>query len=472
MKLSRRHLLRGAAGVALGLPFLDAMVPAHGVLRSANAEPTPSSRPPKRVIFLLTPDGFEIDRWKLPVTAAATPLTPALVASSTLSEFGKPENNILDRCLFLEGVPMSSALDPRNPATGHPGGTGAVFTGAFAGPGSQYGGSPTNFSVGPPQYESLDQILAGQMGKLTRFPAMYVGVHVSDNTLARRVFFAKGQTSITPEADPYKVLATVFGELDPAALAQAKARAAERTFVMDAIRSDYKSLRCRLDGGDRVRLDQHLSHVEGLLGRLNVAAGGLSCNKPTVASGLDKNNFKTAPALTTSLMDLVAMSLACDLTRVVGFQLHAPDMDGDGIYSWLGHDMIFHQISHREGPTPLDRIQQADRWRAQQIMYLVRKLQSMKEADGSTVFDNTTILWTSEIGRGWTHDYREPAWNIIGNGQGYFKTGQYLKFPGTTASRHNLLLLHYLRYFGFDTAGGIGHADYAKGAPLSGVATV
>ena len=468
--LSRRHLLRGAAGVALGLPFLDAMMP-RGVsgVRSVNAAPT---KPPKRVVFLLTPDGFEIDRWKLPVTSLDTPLTTDLVAKSTLSEFGKPTNNILDKCLFIEGVPMSSALDPRNPATGHPGGTGAVFTGGFAGPGSQYGGSPTNFSVGPPIYESIDQILAAQMAKLTRFPAMYAGVHVSDNTLARRVFYAKGQTAITPEADPYKLLATVFGDLDPSALAQAKARAAERTFLMDAVRGDYKSLRCRLDGSDRVRLDQHLSQVEGLLGRLNLAAGGLACTKPEVAGGLAKNDFKMAPALTTSMMDLVAMAFACDLTRVVGFQLHAPDMDGDGIYSWLGHDMIFHQISHREGVAPEDKLQQTDRWRAQQIMYLVSKLQAMKEADGSSVFDNTTILWASEVGRGWSHDYKDVAWNIIGDGQGYFKTGRYMKFAGTTASRHNLLLQHYLRYFGFDTAAGIGHADYAKGAPLPGLATI
>jgi hypothetical protein len=458
--LSRRHLLRGAAGVALGLPFLDAMVPRVNAIRSANAEP---AKPPKRVVFLLTPDGFEVDRWKIPVTGLDTPLTPELVAKSTLSEFGKATNNILDKCLFIEGVPMSSALDPRNP----------VFTGGWAGPGTQYGGSPTNFSVGPPIYESVDQLIAAQMAKLTRFPAMYAGVHVSDNTLARRVFFAKGQTSITPEADPYKLLSTVFGELDPAALAQAKARAAERTFLMDAVRGDYKSLRCRLDGSDRVRLDQHLSQVEGLLGRLNLAAGGLACTKPNVAAGLVRTDFSKAPALTTSMMDLVAMAFACDLTRVVGFQLHAPDMDGDGIYSWLGHDMIYHQISHREGVAPEDKLQQADRWRAQQIMYLVSKLQAMKEPDGSSVFDNTTILWASEVGRGWSHDYKDVVWNIIGDGQGYFKTGRYMKFSGTTTSRHNLLLQHYLRYFGIDPATTlIGHPDHAKGAPLPGLATV
>ncbi|MFS8069833.1 MAG: hypothetical protein ACMG6S_26000, partial [Byssovorax sp.] len=57
--LSRRHLLRGAAGLALGLPFLDAMLPVGGI-RTAAADP---SKPPRRVIFLTTPDGFMMDRW-------------------------------------------------------------------------------------------------------------------------------------------------------------------------------------------------------------------------------------------------------------------------------------------------------------------------------------------------------------------------------------------------------------------------
>lgn len=464
--LSRRTMLRGAAGMALGLPFLEAMLPLG--TRSASADPV---KPPRRVIFLLTPDGFEYDRWKIDLGGASEkPLTSSLVSASTISEFGKPDNDILDRCLFLEGVPMSSALDARNPAQGHPGGTGSVFTGAWAGPGSQYGGSPDKFA-GPPEYESIDQILAGQIGNLTRFPSVYAGVHVSDNTLARRVFYAKGQTALTPEADPYKVLMNVFQDLDPAALAQAKARGEERAFVLDSVRQDYAALRCKVGTDDRARLDQHIDQLDGLMQRLNLEAGGLSCELPTVEDGLVPGDFASAPALTKNMMDLMAMTLACDLTRVIGFQLHAPDMDGDGIYSWLGHDMIFHQISHLEGDTPEDKLEQTDRWRAQQIMYLVKRLQDLKEADGSSVFDNTTILWTSEIGRGYSHDYASPVWNIIGDGQGYFKTGRYMKFSGDESSRHNLLLSHYLRYFGLDASGGVGHADYAPGDPLPGIAT-
>lgn len=459
--LSRRHLLRGAAGLALGLPFLDAMLPVGGI-RTAAAEP---SKPPRRVVFLTTPDGFMMDRWKCPIQGSeASLLDASFPFSSTVKEF----QSIAKDCLIIEGVPMSSALDSRNPAQGHPGGTGALFTGAWAGPGSQYGGGDGK-TAGFPEFESIDQSIARQVGNATRFPSLCVGVHPSDNSLARRVHYAQGQTSVAPEGDPYKVFKTVFGDLDPAKLQELKDRQAEREFVLASLEGDYQSLRCKLGGSDRQRLDAHLGQVDDLLGRLKLTGGGLSCAVPTVQGGLTPNDFSTAPALTTAMMDMVAMAFACDLTRVVGFQLHAPDMDGDGIYSWLGHDMIFHQISHREGLDPVDKLAQADAWRAQQIVSLVNKLKGMKEADGSTVFDNTTILWTSEIGDGSSHDYKAPAWNIIGSGQGYFKTGRYLRFAGDESSRHNLLLMHYLRYFGLDISQGFGHPDYALGSPLPGV---
>jgi hypothetical protein len=79
--LSRRHLLRGAAGLALGLPFLDAMMP-FGSIRSAAAD-TP--HPPRRVVFLTTPDGFFMDGWKCPIKGKeASLLDPAFPFSPTV----------------------------------------------------------------------------------------------------------------------------------------------------------------------------------------------------------------------------------------------------------------------------------------------------------------------------------------------------------------------------------------------------
>src|SRR5687767_5363630 len=87
---------------------------------------------------------------------------------------------------------------------------------------------------------------------------------------------------------------------------------------------------------------------------------------------------------------------------------------------------LWHLVTHLEGTDPYTRYEQVNRWQAKQILYLVNKLQALKEADGSSVMDNTVIVWGSEVGRGWTHDPRDVAWTLIGKGQGYFDTGKYV----------------------------------------------
>jgi hypothetical protein len=142
-------------------------------------------------------------------------------------------------------------------------------------------------------------------------------------------------------------------------------------------------------------------------------------------------------------------------------------MDSNGVYSFLGHDTIWHQITHQMGHNPLVRYEETNRWYAKQVLQLVNKLKALTEADGSSVFDNTVIVWASELGRGWTHDPRDVAWHLIGKGQGFFDSGRYLKFGGTSATRHNRLLVHLLHYFGLE-ASGFGHPDH-QGSPLPGL---
>src|SRR3954470_12761709 len=54
--LSRRTLLRGA-GVTLGLPWLEAMLPSSGLAQSA------ASKPPVRMAMLYMPNGVNISHW-------------------------------------------------------------------------------------------------------------------------------------------------------------------------------------------------------------------------------------------------------------------------------------------------------------------------------------------------------------------------------------------------------------------------
>ena len=69
--LSRRTVLRGA-GVALGLPLLDSMVPALGSLRAA----APAST--RRMAVAYVPNGIQMEKWTPTADGASFEITPTL----------------------------------------------------------------------------------------------------------------------------------------------------------------------------------------------------------------------------------------------------------------------------------------------------------------------------------------------------------------------------------------------------------
>src|SRR6478672_3264534 len=89
--ISRRTFLRGA-GVALGLPLLEAMLPAR-----AGAAAQAAAGPPVRAAYLYFPNGAWMDEW-VPKKAGAdfelpfslTPLEPVRESVVVLSGLDKP----------------------------------------------------------------------------------------------------------------------------------------------------------------------------------------------------------------------------------------------------------------------------------------------------------------------------------------------------------------------------------------------
>src|SRR4051794_39007070 len=111
--LSRRTFLRGA-GVALGLPLLDAMLPRASAALASGGEGTA----PVRAAYLYFPNGAWMDAW-IPRRAGAdfdlpfslTPLAPVRDAVTVLSGLDKPwsrsgDGHYAKTANFLTGLPV------------------------------------------------------------------------------------------------------------------------------------------------------------------------------------------------------------------------------------------------------------------------------------------------------------------------------------------------------------------------------
>ena len=72
LRLTRRSVLKGAGGVAIALPWLEAMTDAR---RAGAAAPASS---PKRFLAVYTPGGTVLDKWRPTGTETAFTLSPIL----------------------------------------------------------------------------------------------------------------------------------------------------------------------------------------------------------------------------------------------------------------------------------------------------------------------------------------------------------------------------------------------------------
>jgi hypothetical protein len=77
-------------------------------------------------------------------------------------------------------------------------------------------------------------------------------------------------------------------------------------------------------------------------------------------------------------------------------------------------------------------LEKLDRFHMEQFAYLAGKMDSIVEADGSTLLDNTIFTYGSGLGDGATHQYSDLPIIVAGSGGGTLKTGDHIACPEGT----------------------------------------
>jgi hypothetical protein len=121
--------------------------------------------------------------------------------------------------------------------------------------------------------------------------------------------------------------------------------------------------------------------------------------------------------------------------------------------STVGH----HDASHMGGAVYV----QSRQWFMKQVVYLVNKLKSYQEMDG-TLLDNTVVVLTSELGDGGLHDHISVPFVLIGGKNFGLQTGRSLDFTGQVNGEnqpHTKLLVSVANAMGaqIDSFGYTGH---------------
>ena len=100
------------------------------------------------------------------------------------------------------------------------------------------------------------------------------------------------------------------------------------------------------------------------------------------------------------------------------------------------------------------------RWYATSVAELLRRMQAVIERDGSTLLDNTLIVWGSELASPNIHSFDRMPF-VLAGGSRFIDTGHYRDYAG---QQHTALLATLGLAFGLPDEP-FGHPDFAR-APL------
>jgi hypothetical protein len=425
-RINRRALLRGAGGVAIGLPLLDIMTPVGRHARAAAAVP------PKRFIAFFSPDGSIHENW----------VPTGTETSFSLSRILAPLETNKQSLVIVDGIENKVGGYGAKPGDDHMKGMGSMLTGMGLLPGTTQGGAgdPAGLAAGI----SVDQTIAATIGADTKFRSLELGVQSgSGGTVWGYSNYSGSGQALPPENNPTTVFNRVFAS-QATGVAAMKQRA-ERKSVLDAVTQSYMRLGPRLGVDDKAKLDAHLTNIRDLENRLT--ASGAACVNPAAPATMDYKANANFPAVGKLQMDLLVTALACDLTRVGTIQWE--QSVGNVRFTWVdpaitrGH----HDMSH-DGDAVTDTIEQLTKintWYAQQFNYLLDALKNAKEADGSSMLDHTLVLWVNELARGNAHSHDKMPYVLAGGAGGALRTGRFLTYKSVP---HNNLLVSCMNMMG------------------------
>lgn len=440
--MSRRTLLRGAGGVAIALPMLEAMGP-----RSAFAQAPKGA--PKRLLTFLNENGVVPSAW-----------FPAGGATEKNFEMGPLLKSWTDKGLKANTIMLDGLDNKASGGTCHAAARCGTLTGA-------------NNGGGRANHASIDQAVAAHIGGTTRFKSLETSVFLRNNFIYGLFFSGPGQM-VQPLDAPEAVFTKLFtdglpmtggGSMpDPLRMQELEALRLRKKSILDRTMDEFKRVSSSLGPGDQMRLGRHMEGIREIERRLdNAGSGGggpsQACKLPDKPAPMA--DFRVHTELQSKL---VTMALACDLTRVASIQTRASLTN----FTWLGVNTGQHALSHQQGSAGADaQLNKIQAWFAEQVAALIDMLKGVTDSDGQTLFDNTLLFWANDLGRGTHSRQRYPFMLATGkftlpDGK-ILETGRYLKAPNGTA--HNELLVAIGRMMGMNITkfGGYGNG------PLSGL---
>lgn len=399
-RLGRREMLRGL-GATIGLPLLDAMLPA-----STRAAATAALQP-KRSVFLYIPNGVNTLTWQIAKAGGDY-------------EFSAPLKSLEKHRADI--TPISGLHHPMVIGKHH--NCDKVWlTGANV-PGD--GGAFRNTV-------SADQLIAEVQGASTRFSSLEMAIE--GHSLA----WSRDGIQLPAERNSQTIFNMLFG-VEKEGKEVVRRRLARRGSILDLVAEDAKRVNHKLGREDQGKLDEYLTAVRQVEQRTERANSWLDVAKPAVSPAdtarlTRKLTMAEAGEYYRLFYDMMVLALRTDSTRVItcmiGSESHASGIPEIGI------SQTRHGLSHHNGdPEQLRRLTETDAFLVGQLSYFLDQLKSQQE-NATPLLDTTQVLWGSGMAYGHSHGNANLPTILAGGKALGYKHGTHVDFNLPSIGAYN-----------------------------------
>ena len=408
---SRRTFFR-TAGACIALPAFESLfaLPAMAASGTRTA--------PTRMAYVYVPNGTIPSAWWPEAEGADFALSP------TLAPLAKVQKHVQ----VISGLTDLSAEAGNDGAGDHARAGGTFLTAVRV---KKTAGSDIKAGV------SIDQVVAGQIGHLTRFSSLELTCDAvrkagdCDSGYACAYVYNLSWRSpnqpLSPEHNPRFVFERLFGAgSQHDRVANLKRRQQEQHSILDYVMEDARRLDRDLGGRDRMKLDQYLTSVREIEQRIEISER-LPIRNPAVDSPVGvPDDYKEHITL---MFDMLLLAFQTDSTRVATLMLarEGSNRSFNEIGIAEGHHNLTH---HKNDPEIIAKVKQIDHWYMERFANFLEKMDATKDVDGQSLLAHSMIMYGSGNADGNHHTHENLPIVLAGAGGGAMRTGRYVKAKG------------------------------------------
>jgi hypothetical protein len=427
--LNRRHFLRGL-GACLALPAFESMRPFAALAAEANAAgkfATTATGAPLRTAFVYFPNGAIQPNW----------WPKGEGKEFELGRTMEPLAKVKHQLQILGGMDHVHATPGPDGAGDHARASGTFLTGVRV---KKTAGADIHAGI------SIDQVMANQVGHLTRFPSLELtcdAVRKSGNcdsgyscAYQYNLAWRSPTQPIAPEPNPRLLFERLFGAGSHGERAKSLAlRQQQQRSILDFVLDDARSLQRQMTARDKDKLEEYLASVREIEKRIEKSERFGTSPDPSVdtPAGIPTKFDDYIQVM----FDMMILAFQTDATRVATFLL--ANEGSNRSFPELEIPQGHHFLTHHQGRSEMiSKVAEIDLWYMKQLGKFLEKMEQTKDIDGKSLLHNSMIVYGSGNSDGNRHTHVNLPVLLAGGGGGTLNPGRVVKSGGVPMS--NLLL--------------------------------